>query len=85
MIIRNEYSNIYFGDAFMEIRNGKMIVGAAGGTAGKGAKTYKVAIPSAWAAAMGVDRSEKEIELQFDGEQIVIKKKMSGKEFAEQK
>lgn len=34
---------------------------------------------------MGVDRSEKEIELQFDGEQIVIKKKMSGKEFAEQK
>lgn len=69
----------------MEIRNGKMIIGAAGGTAGKGAKTYKVSIPSAWAAAMGVDGSEKEIELQFDGEQIVIKKKMSGKEFAEQK
>ena len=69
----------------MEIRNGKMIVGAAGGTAGKGAKTYKVSIPSAWVAAMGVDCSEKEIELQFDGEQIVIKKKMSGKEFAEQK
>ena len=69
----------------MEIRNGKMIVGAAGGTAGKGAKTYKVSIPSAWAAAMGVDNSEKEIELQFDGEQIVIKKKMSGKAFAEQK
>lgn len=69
----------------MEIRNGKMIIGAAGGTAGKGAKTYKVSIPSAWAAAMGVDCFEKEIELQFDGEQIVIKKKMSGKEFAEQK
>lgn len=69
----------------MEIRNGKMIIGAAGGTAGKGAKTYKVSIPSVWAAAMGVDCSEKEIELQFDGEQIVIKKKMSGKEFAEQK
>ena len=69
----------------MEIRNGKMIVGAAGGTAGKGAKTYKVSIPSAWVAAMGVDCSEKEIELQFDGEQIVIKKKMSGKVFAEQK
>lgn len=68
----------------MEIRNGKMIIGAAGGTAGKGAKTYKVSIPSAWAAAMGVDCSKKEIELQFDGEQIVIKKKMSGKEFAEQ-
>ena len=41
----------------MEIRNGKMIIGAAGGTAGKGAKTYKVSIPSAWAAAMGVDCS----------------------------
>ena len=69
----------------MEIRNGKMIIGAAGGTAGTGAKTYKVSIPSAWAATMGVNCSEKEIELQFDGEQIVIKKKMSGKEFAEQK
>lgn len=69
----------------MEIRNGKIIVGAAGGTAGKGAKTYKASIPSAWMVAMGIDSFEKEIELQFDGEQIIIKKKMSGIEFAEQK
>lgn len=62
-----------------------MIVGTAGGTAGKGAKTYKVSIPSAWVAAMGIDDSKKEIELQFDGQQITIKKKLSGKEFAEQK
>ena len=31
-------------------------------TAGKDAKTYKVSIPSAWAAAMGISDSEKEIE-----------------------
>lgn len=62
-----------------------MIVGTAGGTAGKGAKTYKVSIPSAWVTAMGIDDSKKEIELQFDGQQIVIKKKLSGEAFAEQK
>lgn len=62
-----------------------MIVGAAGGTAGKDAKTYKVSVPSAWAATMGISGAQKEIELQFDGQQIVIKKKLSGKEFAEQK
>ena len=28
----------------MEIRNGKIVVGAAGGTAGKNAKTYKVSL-----------------------------------------
>lgn len=69
----------------MEIRSGNMIVGTAGGTAGKGSKTYKMSIPSAWVAAMGIDDSKKEIELYFDGQQIIIKKKLSGKEFAEQK
>lgn len=69
----------------MEIRTGNIIVGAVGGTAGKGAKTYKVSIPSSWISAIGVSNSQREVELQFDGQQIVIKKKLSAREFAEQK
>lgn len=70
---------------YMEKRNGKLIVGTAGGTASKGAKTYKVSLPSSWVAQLGLDGAEKEIELQFDGNQVLIRKKLSGKDFAEQK
>jgi len=69
----------------VENRTGRIIVGAAGGTAGKNAKTYKVSLPSAWIAQMGLSADDKEIELSFDGRQISIRKKLLLEEFTENK
>ena len=67
----------------MEIRNGKIIVGAAGGTAGKNAKTYKVSLPSAWIKELGLGEDDRSVQLHFDGHQIMISKPMSFDEFAD--
>lgn len=70
---------------FMEIRNGKIIVGAAGGTAGKNAKTYKVSLPSAWLCEMGISEDDREVCLSFDGQQIMIQKRLSFEDFIKNK
>lgn len=69
----------------MEVRNGRIIVGAAGGTAGKNAKTYKVSLPSAWLSEMGIDADDREICLSFDGQRITIQKRLSFENFIENK
>lgn len=56
----------------MEKRKAKIIVGAAGGTAHKGSKTYKVSLPSAWINELGLGEDRRDIELVFDGEKIVL-------------
>lgn len=56
----------------MEKRKAKIIVGAAGGTAHKGSKTYKISLPSAWINELGLDENNRDIELVFDGEKIVV-------------
>ena len=63
----------------METRNTKLIVGTAGGTAGKGSKTYKISIPSKWVNEM--DLEHKDIELCFDGKSITVKPQESLSEF----
>ena len=50
----------------MEKRLAKVSISAAGGTAGKGAKTYKLTIPSTWIAAMGITKDDREVELSFE-------------------
>ena len=67
----------------MEIRKGNLIVGAAGGTAGKDARTYKISLPSAWVQAMGLSAGERQLVLSFDGEQVVLRKAESVAEVAE--
>lgn len=56
----------------MEKRKVKIIVGAAGGTAHKGSKTYKVSLPSAWINELSLNEDNRDIELVFDGEKIVL-------------
>ncbi len=63
----------------METRKAKLIVGSAGGTAGKGSKTYKISIPSKWVNEM--DLEHKDIELCFDGKSITVKPQESLSEF----
>lgn len=67
----------------MEKRQAKLIVGKAGGTAGKGSKTYKVALPSKWVAALNL--TDYKTEISFDGEKIIISPRLNTDEFLKRK
>jgi hypothetical protein len=69
----------------MEKRLAKVNICAAGGTAVKGAKTCKVTLPNSWMNALGVNKERRELELSFDGNQIVVTRLLSGAEFAARK
>lgn len=82
MTIRYEYA-IIFVVIVMERRIAKLIVGKAGGTAGKDSKTYKVSLPSKWVAELGLTDSK--MEIAFDGERIIISPHLSMAEYLEKK
>ena len=67
----------------MERRIAKLIVGKAGGTAGKDSKTYKVSLPSKWGAELGL--ADSKMEISFDGERIIIPPNLSMDDFLEKK
>ena len=67
----------------MERRIAKLIIGKAGGTAGKDSKTYKVSIPSKWVAELGL--ADSKMEIAFDGERIIISPHLSMEKFLENK
>lgn len=67
----------------MEKRITKIIVGSAGGTAGKGAKTYKVSLPTKWVSEMNL--ADTQIEMHYDGEKIIIAPHLSLYDFLENK
>lgn len=69
----------------MEKRLAKINISAAGGTAAKGAKTCKVTLPTAWVEAMGINLEQRDVKLSFDGNQIILTRRLSGQGFAEQK
>lgn len=56
----------------METRKSRLIVGNAGGTASKKAKTYKASLPTAWINALGLNEDNRDIEISFDDEKIII-------------
>ena len=65
----------------MEQRQGNIIIHASGGTSGKGAQTYKLALPSSWAKQIGITGQERSVELSFDGTAITIRKRLNMDEF----
>ena len=65
----------------MERRQGKIIIHSSGGTAAKGANTYKLTLPSVWVKEMGISEFDREVELSFDGNAITIAKRLSAEEF----
>lgn len=69
----------------MEKRMAKINISAAGGTAAKGAKTCKVTLPTAWIEAMGLNPERREAELTFDGNQIILTRRLLAQEFLKQK
>ncbi len=82
MTIRYE-CNIIFMVIIMERRIANLIVGKAGGTAGKDSKTYKVSLPSKWIVELGL--ADSEMEIAFDGERIIISPHLSVDQFLENK
>ena len=66
----------------MERRIARVNIGAAGGTAARGAKTCKVTLPTAWMDAMGITINQRELVLAFDGSQIMLTRRFGGSEFA---
>ena len=67
----------------MERRIAKLIVGKAGGTAGKDSKTYKVSLPSKWVAELCL--ADSKMEMAFDGERVIISPHLSMVEFLKKK
>jgi len=66
----------------MKKRTAQVNISSAGGTASKGSKTYKVTLPNSWMSAMGIDEGCRELEISFDGKQIILSRCVSGKDFA---
>jgi len=56
----------------MEQRDANLIIGLSGGTAGKGAKTYKIALPSSWVKQLNLEENNRGVRLIFDGESICL-------------
>ena len=65
----------------MEKRVAKVNISFAGGTAAKGAKTHKITLPNSWLAVLGINEDHRELELEFDGKQIILSRGTSGEEF----
>lgn len=57
-----------------ETRILRCLINKAGGNSGAGSKTYRTTLPATWVKELGVSEEDRELELTFDGEQIVIKK-----------
>ena len=67
----------------MEQRLGKIIASKAGGTAGRGAKTYKLSLPTAWVQTLGLAEEHRQVVLSFDGDVITIRPKRTMETFKE--
>lgn len=59
------------------IINRNIIIGKAGGTAGKQSVNYKVSLPAPWMDKMGIKREDRSVFIEFNEKEnsIIIKKK----------
>ena len=55
-------------------RVAKIIFNKSGGTAKGCATTNRVTIPTSWIKLMGITEEDREVELSFDDDKIIIKK-----------
>lgn len=69
----------------MEQRLAKINISAAGGSAGAGAKTCKVTLPTTWLSDLGIGEGRREVILSFDGGQITVSPALSIEEYAKKK
>lgn len=69
----------------MEQRIAKVNISAAGGSAGAGAKTCKITLPTTWLSVLGVREDSREVILSFDGEKITVSPTLNMEEYAAKK
>ena len=65
----------------METRKAKLIVNKSGGNASGKSKTYRVTLPNSWITEMGLGELNREMELYFDGNKIIVTQKTDIEEF----
>ena len=65
----------------METRNAKLIINKSGGTATGKSNTYRVTLPTSWITKMGLGELNRELELYFDGNKIIVTQKINIEEF----
>lgn len=58
----------------MESKIAKVSFNKSGGTARGNAITNRITIPTSWIKEMGIDINNRNVEIIFDGEQILVKK-----------
>lgn len=58
----------------MQKKIAKVIFNRSGGTAGKGGITNRITIPTTWVREMGITEEQREVNISFDGEKIIIEK-----------
>ena len=63
-------------EKLMEVRDAKVIFNKSGGTSSQGGYTTRVTIPISWIKQMGISPDDREITISFDGEKIIIEKKL---------
>lgn len=51
-----------------------IIIAKAGGTAGKNSVNYKISLPADMVKQIGITEEDRQVEVDFDGEKIIIKK-----------
>lgn len=54
-----------------------IIMGKAGGTAGKNSVNYKISLPAEMVKAIGVTQEDKAVTVSFDNGKIIIEKKIN--------
>lgn len=54
-----------------------IIMGKAGGTAGKNSVNYKISLPAEMVKALGVTQDDKAVTVSFADEKIIIEKKVN--------
>lgn len=50
------------------------MINKVGGNAGKTSLNYRISLPSTWITEMGINEENREVNITFDGEKIIIKK-----------
>lgn len=58
----------------MEEKRARVIFNKSGGTAGKGGITNRITIPTTWVKEIGITEEQREVNISFDGEKIIIEK-----------
>lgn len=58
----------------METRKRNIMINKAGGGSGPNTLNYRISLPAPWIREMGITEENREVEIKFDGENIIITK-----------